>query len=143
MTKSGQFAAAVFSAGMVCSARDINAQPHINVTQGQPLAGCSGRVDNLRPVPAENSIGRHDSLVFFGRELTAESSSSRTRSATPAERSHGSGSKGDERAVAIRSASRSPTMRMREESVLLRRAAFVAVVQATEVGNRHDVAIVT
>jgi len=34
---------------MVCSARDINAQPHINVTQGQPLAGCSGRVDNLRP----------------------------------------------------------------------------------------------
>ena len=49
MTKSGQFAAAVFSAWMVCSARDINAQPHINVTQGQPLAGCSGRVDNLRP----------------------------------------------------------------------------------------------
>jgi hypothetical protein len=31
---------------------------------------------------------------------------------------------------------------MREESVLLRRAAFVAVVQATEVRNRHDVPIV-
>jgi hypothetical protein len=39
MTKGGLFAATVFSAVMVCSARDINAQPHINVTQGQPLAG--------------------------------------------------------------------------------------------------------
>jgi|SRR6266850_4293666 len=49
MTKRGLFAATVFSALTVCSARDINAQPHINVTQGQPLAGCSGRIENLRP----------------------------------------------------------------------------------------------
>jgi len=49
ITKRGLFAATVFSALMVCSARDINAQPHINVTQGQPLAGCSGRIENLRP----------------------------------------------------------------------------------------------
>ena len=34
-------------------------------------------------------------------------------------------------------------MRMREESVLLRRAALVAVVQTAGVRNRHDVAVVT
>lgn len=28
---------------------DASAQPHINVTQGQPLAGCAGRVENLKP----------------------------------------------------------------------------------------------
>src|SRR5262249_20901297 len=36
------------SIAAACSAKAI-AQPHINVTQGQPLAGCAARIDNLRP----------------------------------------------------------------------------------------------
>ena len=50
--------------------------------------------------------------------------------------------KGDERALAIPPRDGSPTVRMREECEALRRAAVVAMVQATEVWNLHDVAVV-
>ena len=94
-------------------------------------------------VPAENSIGEHASVVFFDRELIAESLLSRTPPATPVERRQRRGSKRDERALAIPPCGGSPTVRMREECVALRRAAVVAMVQATEVRNLHDVAVVT
>jgi len=45
--------------------------------------------DRILGVPAENPIGRHASLVFFGQGLTGESLQARTRPATPAERSQG------------------------------------------------------
>jgi imidazolonepropionase-like amidohydrolase len=45
--------ATLLSAAIVLGATEAVAQPHINITQGQPLAGCSGRVDNLKP-PAMN-----------------------------------------------------------------------------------------
>jgi hypothetical protein len=83
----------------------------------------------LGAVPAENSIGEHASVVFFGRELIAESLLSRTPPATPVERRQRRGSKRDERALAIPPCGGSPTVRMREECVALRRAAVVAMVQ--------------
>jgi imidazolonepropionase-like amidohydrolase len=52
-TKSAAWAATLFTAAIAFAASDARAQPHINVTQGQPLAGCSGRIDNLKP-PAMN-----------------------------------------------------------------------------------------
>ena len=96
---------------------------------------------------AQVSLLKTQSAVVPGcssvEDSHAESLSNRTRPATPAERSQGSSSKSGERALANRSASRSPTVRMREESVLLRRAALVPVVQTPDVWNRHDVAVVT
>src|SRR5262249_12909827 len=42
-------AAALSAALIACVASEAEAQPHVNVTQGQPVAGCSGRIDNLKP----------------------------------------------------------------------------------------------
>jgi imidazolonepropionase-like amidohydrolase len=41
--------AAILLVAVIVCAASAGAQPHINVTQGQPLAGCSGRIDNLKP----------------------------------------------------------------------------------------------
>jgi imidazolonepropionase-like amidohydrolase len=47
-TETAVWAATLFSAAIAFATPDAVAQPHINVTQGQPLAGCSGRIDNLK-----------------------------------------------------------------------------------------------
>jgi len=67
-SKSVLVASTLFSAAITCAAPDASAQPHINVTQGQPLAGCSGRVDNLRPPlmtwPNQNPIDSTKTYVL-------------------------------------------------------------------------------
>ena len=47
-TETAVWAATLFSAAIAFATPDAVAQPHINVTQGQPLAGCSGRIGNLK-----------------------------------------------------------------------------------------------
>jgi hypothetical protein len=92
-------------------------------------------------VAAENSIGVHASLLLLGVQLNAGILIGLNALVTPVERTRGRPSKGDGRAVAVLPLRGIHTLRMHEECVL-RGATFVAVVQAAEVRNRHDLAVV-